>query len=599
MDTRFTSKQWRLLTFPCCLVMLSALLFALCGRGMVYAASSMDHVSFNDHQSHYVPAPPDSGMMTVHNDNQRTGQDLNETVLTTSNVKASTFGRRVTYAVDGQVYAQPLFMPNVLINGQLHNVVYVATEHDSIYAFDADQTDAVGGLLWVDKYGSSATSTPVPTDDLFTRYRDIDPQVGITGTPVIDPMTGTLYVVTMTREGTAPRYRYVQRLHALDIVNGLEKFNGPIEIQANIAGKGAGSVHGRIAFNARIQNQRPGLLLLNGVVYIAWASFGDGGPYHGWIIGYNAQTLQQVAVYNTTPNGSRAGIWMSGDGLSVDDDGYIYASTGNGTFDLNKGGKDAGDSVIKLDPRHNLSLVDYFTPFNQACLEKGDGDMGSSGILLFPSQIASNTTHNNLFVEGKEGRGYLLSQDHMGRYANVPNLVCGRTSDPRINIDHIVQEFPLRAIPPIYGSAAYYAGTATSGQYMYVGGVNAPLKAYRYNQHNDGKLAATPSSQSRVSFNYPGVSPVVSADGSVPGTGIVWIISRRACHTASCPASPNGVLSAYDATNLNRLLYTSDDNIKRDYLSNFVKFSAPTIANGHVFVGDGQSLKIYGLLSDS
>ena len=599
MATRFTGKHAHLLASPRCLVMLSALLFVLSGHGMVYATAFMSHVPPLQNQAQYIPVLPNSAVTTVRNDIQRTGQNLNETVLTTSNVNASTFGRRVTYAVDGQVYAQPLFMPNVLINGRLHNVVYVATEHDSVYAFDADQTNALGGLLWVHKYGSSANSTPVPTDDLFGVYRDIDPEVGITGTPVIDPATGTLYVVTMTREGTAPKYRYVQRLHALDIANGFEKFNGHVEIQASVPGKGAGSVHGRIAFNERIQNQRPGLLLLNGVVYIAWSSFGDRGPYHGWIIGYNAQTLRQVAVYNSTPNGSQAGIWMGGDGLAVDNNGYIYASTGNGTFDLNnKGGKDAGDSVIKLDPRHNLSLVDYFTPFNQSCLGIHDRDLGSSGILLFPPQISGNTIRNNLFVEGKEGRGYLLARNHMGGYANDRTLVCGKAREARTNVDHIVQEFPVRTIPPIFGSAAFYTGTATSGPYMYVGGINAPLQAYRYNQHNDGKLATTPSSKGNVNFNYPGASPVVSANGSLPGTGIVWVISRR-CSTAPCPSSPNGVLRAYDATNLNKLLYTSDENFVRDYLSNFVKFSAPTIANGRVFVGDGNSLKIYGLLSDS
>ena len=295
---------------------------------------------------------------TYHNDNARTGQNLAETILTPANVNTNQFGRLFSLSVDGYVYAQPLIVSQVSVGGGVHNVLFVATEHDTVYAFDADTK---GKLYWKKKllvHGTGARpvkSSEVGSDDLV-------PEIGITSTPVIDTASGTLYVFAKTREKTG----FVQRLHALDITTGSEKFGGPVIIQASVEGTGDGSVNGFVAYNPLRQHQRAALLLLNGVVYIASASHGDNGPYHGWIVGYNATTLQLVTAFNATPNGGLGGIWMAGGGLAADNAGNIYCSTGNGTFDADTGGNDFGDSVLKLTPAGNtLDMTDYFTPYNQ------------------------------------------------------------------------------------------------------------------------------------------------------------------------------------------------------------------------------------------
>src|SRR6266568_7856703 len=314
-----------------------------------------------------------TAITTYKGNSLRTGQYPNETILTTSNVNVAQFGKRVSYPVDGYVYAQPLFMPNVTIAGKTHNVVFVATQHDSVYAFDADQL-STSPPLWHTSFIDPAHGiTTVSPSDIMCN--DIIPEVGITGTPVIDGSTSTLYLVAKTKD----HGQVVQRLHALDITTGKDRSGSPVLIQASVPGSGAGSSNGVVSFNPLRENQRSALLLLNGVVYIAWASHCDNGPYHGWIIGYHATTLQQVpAVYNTSPNGTRAGIWQSGGGLAAENSGFIYFATGNGTFDLDSGGHDAGDSIVKLSTQNNaLFPVDYFAPFNQACLDVADADLGS------------------------------------------------------------------------------------------------------------------------------------------------------------------------------------------------------------------------------
>ncbi len=561
---RFRSMRRLLFT---CTTFLSLLIIAFLGERST---------TFADNLHATAAAPANTAVTTYHNDNLRTGQNPNETILTTSNVTSSQFGKLVTYPVDGQVYGQPLFLPNVTINGSTHNVVYVATENDSVYAFDADQTTATAPL-WKTSFLTSSSVTPVPSGDVFTRYTnyDISPKIGITSTPVIDPSTNTLYVVAMTKENGS---QYVQRLHALDVTTGLEKPGSPTVIQASITGTGYDNSGGKITFNSKTEDQRAALLLVNGVVYISWSSFGDTDPYHGWLIGYSYtnSALHQVAVYNDSANGSEGGIWMSGSGPSADSSGNIYMLTANGTFDLNTGGPDSGDSFLKLSTQNGLSVADYFTPFNQSCLSASDTDLGSGGALLLPDQ--TNTTYPHLVIgAGKEGRIYVVNRDNMGHYTQEANLNCGSTN--QTTIDKVPQELSPGAIGGLYGSPVYWA--STSSKWVYFGGNDDTLKAF---QLTNDTLSSSPTSRTPESFNYPGVTPSISSNGTASGTGIVWVVGPpNSCTGNGCNPGGPGTLRAYDATNLSNELYNSGQNSSRDQLDSYTKFSVPTIANGKVF----------------
>lgn len=492
-------------------------------------------------------------VLTYHNDNARTGQNLNETVLALTNVNATQFGKLFSLPVDGCVYAQPLYVSSVTIpsNG-VHNIVYVTTEHDSVYAFDAD---TAGAPLWKASFLSKHPSVKSVASS-EAHCSDLIPEIGITGTPVIDPTTGTLYLVASTRDGT----NYFQRLHALDITTGQEKFGGPVVITASLAGTGDGSVGGTVSFDALLGNQRPGLLLLNGVVYIAWASHCDLGLYHGWILGYGATNLQQVAVFNTTPNGAQGGIWMSGGALSADANGIIYAATGNGTFDANLGGIDFGDSVLKLSTTGGLAVVDYFTPFNQQFLADNDLDLGSGGVLLVPTQSA---TVSNLLVAGsKQGTIYVVNRDNLGHFHSGSD-------------SQIVQSL-TNLIQAVFDTPAYWNGR------VYYGGAKTAVQAFAV---TNGQLSTTPVSQGSVVFGFPGATPSISANGTT--NGIVWVIQKDG----------KAILRAYDANNLTNELYNSSTR-HGDSPGNAVKFTVPTIANGKVYVGVEKSLAVYGLRPD-
>ncbi|HTS09748.1 MAG TPA: hypothetical protein VMP68_29550, partial [Candidatus Eisenbacteria bacterium] len=347
------------------------------------------------------------GTYTYHNDNLRTGVNNGETVLTSANVNSAQFGKLFSYALDGIAFASPLYVANVNIpqNGY-HNVVYVATENDSVYAFDADGRSATP--LWHVSFLKSGV-TPVPCADVG-ECGDIPDQIGITGTPVIDQSSGTLYVVAKTEEGT----QYVQRLHALDITTGAEKFGGPVVLQGSTPGSGDGTSGGNVSFDPLHENQRPALLLSNGVVYVGFASHGDNHPWHGWVLGYSAATLQQVLVYNVTPNGYGGGIWQGGGGLAGDADGNIYFTTGNGTFDVNTGGTDYGDSVEKLTAAGKVP--DYFTPHDQSNMEANDLDLGAGGPVLLIDQTGGPYPHL-LVSAGKTGTIYVINRDSMGGYS--------------------------------------------------------------------------------------------------------------------------------------------------------------------------------------
>ncbi len=494
-------------------------------------------------------------VLTYQYDNTRAGANTNETVLTPANVTSSSFGKLFSHPVDGMVYAQPLYLPGVTVQGRgTHNVVYVATEHDSVYAFDADNNAGQNSdPLWqVNFLGPGVT--PMPADDTFCGQ--ITPEMGITGTPVIDPGTGTLYVVATTKEVTGSSTQYVHRLHALDVSTGAERPGSPVIIQATYPGTGEGGA--TVVFNPKSYKQRPGLLLLHGVVYAGFSSHCDIGTYHGWIMGYDAATLSQVAVYNDTPNGNEGSFWNGGAAPAADADGNIYVVSANGAFDAASNGPDFGESYIKLSAKGGLSVLDYFTPFNYDSLNTGDVDTGSAGVVLLGDEAGSAAHPHLMAGAGKEGRIYLLDRDHPGKWQ--------ANSDSQI-----VQSLP-QAIGGLFGNPAYFNKT------LYFCGGGDSLKAFPV---SNAQMTTAPASVSPEAFDYPGCVPSISASGT--SSGIVWAIQ------------PAGALAAYDASNLANELYTSNQNVQRDALGNSVKFTAPIIANGKVYAGTSTELAVYGL----
>lgn len=519
------------------------------------------------------PNPPPSnfaGTFTHHNDNGRTGQNLNETVLTLDTVNHTQFGQKFSYQLDGIAYASPLYVPNVSIPGKgNHNVVYVATEHDSIYAFDADDGSS-GAPLWQQSFiNPTAGVTTVPAADTG-ECCDIAPEIGITGTPVIDPNTGTLYVVAKTREVSGGNTHYVQRLHALDITTGAEKFGGPMIIQASVPGTGDGNDgNGHVPFDPLRESQHAGLLLNNGVVYIGFASHGDYGPYHGWVLGYDATTLQQVMAYNDTPNGSAGGIWQGSGGLAADSAGNIYFVTGNGTFDADTGGLDYGDSVEKISP--SGSVLDFFTPHDQTNLLTFDLDLGSGDALLLPDQ---NGAHPHLLVTaGKGGTMYLIDRDNMGHF---------NSHDDSQIVQSLPNIFPnphLSNVGGNFSAAVYFNGS------VYFSAVGGTIQAF---QLSGGLLSTVPTSQSLTTYAFPGGALAISANGTTDG--ILWAIERPDSTTP-------GVLHAYKASDLTSELYNSNQAGARDtFVDSAAKFNIPLVANGKAYVATVGHLIVYGLL---
>jgi chitodextrinase len=504
-----------------------------------------------------------AGTFTHHNDNLRTGANLNETVLTASSVNAASFGRLFSDPLDGISFASPLYVANLSVPGQgYHNVVYVATEHDSVYAYDADGLSSTP--LWKDSFVNPAAGvTTVPAADTG-ECCDIQPEIGITGTPVIDRQTGTLYVVAKTKEVSGNTTSYVQRLHALDIATGAEKFGGPVVIQASVAGTGLGSQAGRLSFDPLHENQRPALLLLNGVVYLGFSSHGDYQPYHGWVLGYNASTLTQTLAYCVTANGEGAGVWQSGGGLAADATGSIYFVTGDGTFDANTGGPDYGDSFEKLTS--SGTVADYFTPHDQSTLNGGNVDLGAGGLLLLPDQ--SGTHPHELVSAGKNGTIYLIDRDNMGHF-NASN-------DGQI-VQSLANAFPNGSPEPgNFSTPAFFTGR------VYFSPSNDNIQAF---QLSNGLLSTGPNSRSSETYSGRGGSIAVSASGS--SNGILWALQSN---------SGVGVLHAYDATNLANELYSSDQAGTRDTLGTWTKFNVPLVANGRVFAAANDALVGYGLL---
>jgi uncharacterized protein (TIGR03437 family) len=506
-----------------------------------------------------LPLSAQMSVLTYQYDPSRAGANLNESVLTRANVTVNRFGKLFSYPVDGYLYGQPLYLPSVTIPQKgMHDVIYVATEHDSVYAFDADTNSGANSApLWhVTFINPGAGVTAVPYQD--TSCSQITPELGITSTPVIDSQSGTIYVVAMTKETAGSVTTYVHRLHALDVATGAEKAGSPVAIQASVPGTGEGGT--TVVFRAKDYKQRAGLALWNGILYTAWASHCDIGQYHGWLIAYDARTLSQTAVYNNTPNGNEASFWAGGAAPAVDAAGNIYVVGGNGTFDAGGKGPDVGESYLKLSASGGLALADYFTPFNYASLNQSDLDVGSAGVALLADE-AGSSQHPHLMVgAGKEGRIYLLDRDNLGK------VQAGSDSQ-------IVQSIP-GAIGGLFGNPAYYNKT------IYFCGSDDSLKAFPI---SGGRMAASSASQSAAKFFYPGCVPTISANGTADG--IVWILE------------PDGMLHAYDASNLAAELYNSNQNKTRDALGATVKFSVPTVVNGKVYAGTQDSLAVYGLLS--
>jgi hypothetical protein len=486
-----------------------------------------------------VNTPPSTGNYTTwKNDNQRTGQQRNETQLTRANVNSTTFGIKFSVSVDAAVYAQPLYMSGLTINGATHNVVFVATENDSVYAFDADNA---GPFLW--KKNLLHGGIPIPQANVGS---PIFGGIGITSTPVIDQNTDTIYVVTEDLENST---NYVFRIHALDVTTGNEKFGGPVVVSDS-------------AFQPKEQLQRSALLLANDNVYVAFASQGDHVPWHGWIFAYGAGSLTKAAVpYNVTSTGSAGGIWGGGNAIAADVNGNIFVSTGNGDWN---GTTNLSMSFIKLTP--NLIEVDFFSPFNEASLSRSDGDLGAGGILLVPDQTG---THPHIVIGcGKPTPIYVVDRDDMGHL------------HPGVD-SQIIQELPnviggtsgIQPTSHCFMSPAYWQGN------LYFIGNNDVIKAFKLNG-STGQLSATPTSKGSFVFAFPGAQTVVSSNGST--NGIVWAVD----HTSN---GTSVALHAFDATNVGKTLFTSPS------LGSGTKWSTPTVINGKVYVSTNGKLYVFGL----
>jgi hypothetical protein len=495
-------------------------------------------------------------VITSQYDNARTGANLNETKLTPRNVNVQHFGKLFTLHVDGDVYAQPLFLGGVEIPGRgRHDVLFIATEHDSVYAFDAYGNPSTP--LWRASFLKDGFTT-VPARAADCPF--ISPEIGITSTPVIDPDTGTLYVLARTRDRSGFLDNvYAQRLHALAVTTGAEKFGGPIEIRASMSGAGTGSSGGKLSFNPLRDNPRAALLLNRGAVYLTWASACDVGPYHGWVMAYGARSLKQEAVFNASPDADDSGIWEGDTGPAADKAGNIFLATGNGRFDAAKGGRDYGDSLLKLNGE-SLKLSDYFAPYNVANLDANDSDLGSGGPMLLPDQ--SGAYPHLAVVEGKGGVLYLVDRDHMGHWQPGNN-------------SHAVQAL---AVPNgVFGSMAYW------NHYVYVLSDGDALRQFAV---IDGKLSP------RAASGFPGVSatPTLSANGL--DDGIVWLLRSKVWNAPDQPAA----LYAYDAANVAHELYNSEQNAGRDRPGFALRFNIPTVVKGHVYVGTKHEVDVYGLM---
>jgi len=518
-----------------------------------------------------IPNPQTVSVPTQHNNNTRAGWNDSETVLTTSNVNVTHFGALFSLQVDDQVYAQPLVVGDVAIGTEHRNVVYVATVNNTLYAFDGDD----GRLYWRRSFNAPGMRPPRNTDMTGAcggMYPNFSGNMGIVGTPVIDLASRVIYFVARSTSGGA----FVQDLHAVDIVSGHDVAGSPVRITATYAGNGEGSVNNVIDFDAQRQNQRQGLTLANGIVYVTFSSHCDWGPYHGWILGYDAATLQRRVVYNDTPNGYAGGLWESGMGMAADAQGNLYVVTGNGT--VGDSGDptnltNRGESALKLTPSgSSLQVTSYFTPANYQALNDTDTDYGVMGALLIPNS-------SYFLTGGKDGNLYLVNKDNMGGWTSSANQV--------------QQVYLLGSGANMHCQAAYYKGSTK--EFVYVWSENDVLKAIPFDRGSNlldrtGEIDAGvggPTGQSGAVLS-------VSSNGSTDGTGIIWA-SYALSGDAESFTSP-GIFRAFDANDVTRELWNNQQNAARDGAGMFAKFSPPTIANGHVYLPTfSNKVVVYGL----
>ncbi len=520
---------------------------------------------------------------TQHNDISRTGANTNETILTPLNVNTNTFGKLFSQPVDGHVYAQPLYLPGITMGagtpqaGTTHNVLFIATQHDSVYAFDADNNGGANGSpLWqitlLDAaHGASSGEQPVPTADVACG--DVSPEYGIASTPVIDPTTNTMYVVG---KSTLADTAFFYRLHALDVTTGKEKFGGPVTLSGSVSGNGNGSSGGTLHWDPKWQHNRAGLLLLNGIVYIGFGSHCDNGPWHGWILAYSATTLTQTGAWSTSPNSFGSGIWMGGTGLAADvptgsQFGRMFTTTGNGFFDATApnytNSMDYGDSILRLDLTNGSpKIVDDFTPHDQSSLNSADTDQASGGVLLLPDSVGGGNGQHQLIQLGKSGRVYVLDRENLGGY--TPS----NTTDPEEKAN----------TGGLWGSPAYWSGK------VYIWGINDNLKLFNF--ANGTITSSIPASKSTEKVGTYSPTPSISANGN--SNGIVWSMK-----TDNFGSYGDAILYAHDASNVATLLFSSAQNPTRDTPGASLKFVTPTVVNGKVYVGTKTQVSVYGLLT--
>lgn len=514
--------------------------------------------------------PQSVSVLTQHNDNTRAGLNDHETLLTTSNVNVQSFGKVFSLVVDDEVYAQPLVVGRVPI-AEERNVVYIATVNNTVYAFDGDD----GRLYWRRNFTASGMRPPRSSDMTGAcdgNYNNFSGSMGIVGTPVIDAATRRMYFVARSVNVS----NYVQFLHAIDIVSGEEVAGGPIPITATVSGNGDGSVNNSIAFHQQRQNQRQGLTLVNGIVYVSYSSHCDWGPYHGWILGYDAATLERRIVYNDTPNGYGGGIWTSGMGLVADADGSLYAVTGNGSVGDSGDPSNLtnrGESALKLNPSGStLRVASWFTPASFQLHNARDLDYGVMGSLLIP-----NSPY--LLTGAKDGALHLLNKDDMGGLHSASNQV--------------QQTITLGSNANLHCQPAYYKGSTK--EFVYVWSENDALRAFPFDRSTnrlDVSRAITFSNGGPRGQNGAVLS--VSSNGTSDGTGILWA-AYAFTGDAQSEVTP-GILRAFDANDITKELWNNRQNVSRDGAGNYAKFSAPTIANGHVYLPTfSRQVVVYGL----
>lgn len=559
----------------------------LCLCGTVYLVSCQG-VLPPVPQGNPVPqkkGPGLSGVLMWKGDPSEAGNYSSETTLTPSNVNPSRFGRIDSFKADGIIMAQPLYISGLDMGSSgTRNVIIIATEHDSVYAIDADNPDAA--TLWERHYVDAANGITTMPDN-FGGRTTLGGEVGITGTPFIDATTGALYFVTTLTDNGTPQ----QWLRAIDIRTGNDYGPGSVLIAGSVPGDGKGSVNGQIAFDPSIQNQRMGLTEAHGAILIAWGSFSDNGVYHGWLMAYDPSTLKQLAIFNPTPqyqaidaangisdHGGGGAFWQGGAAPAVDADGNIYLNSADGSFNADQGGNNYGDTMLKLQFNgSSFQVVDWFTPFNAACIDVDDIELGSGGVALLPTDITNGI--KVAIAHDKEGRMFLVNTDTMGHFNTAADQIpqefmvgqytCSDTTTQTVADGSTWNR--------LYGTPSYWNGN------VYAAASNLQLKQYKF---ENGLLNPTPTDMSPTAYGYRGANTVVSSNGNQ--NGIVWVSEKA--------VGGLGILHAYDASAVSHELWNSNMIAQRDAIGEGIGFAVPVIANGHVIVANNTQINIYGLV---